>query len=222
MQKFASLLPRFRSWVGVQWMCLLLLGLGAGGCQTAGPTVSNRTLLAHLPGVDFSGLAPMASVESVKVSCSLPDKWVQLKLEAQRAVHPPAMEVSVGIYRRGRFDGSPALAAQRANSALVCKTGVFKRESWRGKAVGEWTDALGRPWFEAENEQYHVRGYAVVDGFTAWIVYFGYKVNRPPNPGELNVANRCLQTVVPQSSEKTPPSDAGVADGEKTDVEKKG
>ena len=49
----------------------------------------------------------------------------------------------------------------------------------------------------SENAKYHVRGYAVVDGFTAWIVYFGYKVNRPINTAELGLAARSVQTVIP-------------------------
>ena len=35
--------------------------------------------------------------------------------------------------------------------------------------------SLGREWFEAQNNKYHVRDYAVVRGFNAWVVYFGSK-----------------------------------------------
>ena len=35
-----------------------------------------------------------------------------------------------------------------------------------------------------------MRGYAVVDGDGAWIVYYGYKIKCPMNPSEMNLAAR--------------------------------
>src|SRR5580700_6376048 len=67
--------------VGGQLACLTLLAFVATGCQSGAPTVSNRILIAHLPGVDFAGLKPMQSVDTVKADCSLPDKWIPLRLD---------------------------------------------------------------------------------------------------------------------------------------------
>jgi hypothetical protein len=78
---------------------------------------------------------------------------------------------------------------------------VAKREYTKkgndGRIVSEWTDDLGRPWFEAENDKYRVRGYVVVSGFQAWVIYFGHKVGEPPDPAELSLAARSAESVVP-------------------------
>jgi len=63
--------------------------------------------------------------------------------------------------------------------------------------LGQWTDALGRPWFEAQNSKYHIRGYVVTKGFEAWVIYCGYRRERPPSAPELGVAARSLETIVP-------------------------
>ena len=65
------------------------------------------------------------------------------------------------------------------------------------RLINEWTDELGRNWFEVENNKYHVRGYALAQGFEAWIVYFGYKLNYPPDLGEISLAARAADTFVP-------------------------
>jgi hypothetical protein len=59
------------------------------------------------------------------------------------------------------------------------------------------TTMYPRPWFEAENSNYHVRGSIVVKGFEAWIIYCGYKTAQPPSAAELGVAARSLETIVP-------------------------
>jgi hypothetical protein len=70
-----------------------------------------------------------------------------------------------------------------------------------GHLIAEWTDALGRHWVEAENRKYHVRGYALAEGCSAWFVYFGYKINHPMHPGEIAMAAKSLETVVPIPAE---------------------
>jgi hypothetical protein len=66
-----------------------------------------------------------------------------------------------------------------------------------GKLIGQWTDSLGREWFEAENSKYHVRGYAMTQGSQAWIVYSGWRVTSEPQPTEITLARRSLESVVP-------------------------
>jgi hypothetical protein len=73
----------------------------------------------------------------------------------------------------------------------------YSKKADDGKILGEWEDALGRPWFEAENTRYHVRGYVVTKGFEAWIIYCGYNREQPPSAAELGVAARALETIVP-------------------------
>ncbi len=82
-----------------------------------------------------------------------------------------------------------------------------------GHVIAEWTDPLGRHWIEAENRKFHVRGYALTEGCSAWFVYFGYKINRPLHPGEIAMAAKSLETVVPTPAEREPehPTVANVA-----------
>jgi hypothetical protein len=66
-----------------------------------------------------------------------------------------------------------------------------------GKILSEWKDELGRPWFEAENAKYRVRGYVVVSGCQAWVVYFGNKSKLAPDPAEMSLAARAADSIVP-------------------------
>ena len=70
-----------------------------------------------------------------------------------------------------------------------------------GKVLSEWVDPLGRSWFEAQNEKYHIRGYVVVKGFDAWVVYFGYRTHYPPDVAEISLAARSAETAVPMVDE---------------------
>lgn len=67
-----------------------------------------------------------------------------------------------------------------------------------GKLLGQWTDNFGRSWFEAENNKYHVKGYAVVSGTDAWIVYSGYRMTMEQQPAEISLAERCQDTILMQ------------------------
>jgi hypothetical protein len=74
---------------------------------------------------------------------------------------------------------------------------LYRKQHGGGRILNEWTDEFGRPWFEAESDLYYVRGYAITRGFDGWIIYCGYRVTRPPNPSEINLAARCLETILP-------------------------
>ena len=67
----------------------------------------------------------------------------------------------------------------------------------KGRLLAEWTDSVGREWIEAENDKYHVRGYAVTCGFDAWLVYTGFRRHAMPNPVDLQLAGRSMESVVP-------------------------
>jgi hypothetical protein len=73
----------------------------------------------------------------------------------------------------------------------------YSSEQHDGKVIDEWVDSLGRSWFEAENEKYHLRGYVVVKGFEAWVVYFGYRVHYAPDIAEISLSARSAETAVP-------------------------
>jgi len=73
----------------------------------------------------------------------------------------------------------------------------YSKSASDGRLLGSWEDALGRPWFEAENTRYHLRGYIVTRGFEAWVIYCGYKREFPPSSSELGIAARSLETIIP-------------------------
>jgi hypothetical protein len=77
-----------------------------------------------------------------------------------------------------------------------------------GRVIREWTDDLGRSWFEAENNKYHVQGYVLTRGFNAWIVYFGYKTGFPPDLPELSIAARAAETFIPDPDAASSPRQA--------------
>ena len=78
----------------------------------------------------------------------------------------------------------------------------YSKQSEDGKLINQWVDALGRSWFEAENNKYHVRGYVVTKGFTAWIVYSGFKTQGPIDTSELALAARSMETMIPQINKR--------------------
>jgi hypothetical protein len=184
-------------------VCVLTFSLLAVGCQTASNTVSNRKLIEHQALLDFSGLDSTKPVEPVQITCSAPRGWIvaptqRSPLYTHQQWKSPSGYTGVGVvYAHIPFPLS-------AKTLLWFAKGEYSKKGDGGKALGEWDDALGRPWFEAENNKYHVRGYAVTEGFSAWIVYFGYKTNRPPNPAELSLAARCVETVVTGTSGARP------------------
>jgi hypothetical protein len=186
-----------------RWPLILLVAFAALGCQNSAPTVSNRTLLAHLPGIDFAGLTPSRTFNSVQVRCSIPSNWV-VKETPFNGLYAVAQFKSPTYYSGAGVVHARLPIPVNAKAVLwLAKLEYSKKKGSTGKEMGEWTDELGRPWFEAENDQYHVRGYAITDGFDAWIVFYGYKLSRPMSPSELSLAARCVDTVIPMTGEQT-------------------
>lgn len=200
----------------VRWVLLAVLVALAGGCQVGPAPVSNRTLIAHLPGVDFAGLKTMEHVDSVNVSMSIPDKWTPIKTQrtplfTNQQWKSPGGYTGVGVvYVHLPFPLS-------ANTLLWLAKVEYSKKSPSGKALNSWTDSLGRPWFEAENEKYHIRGYALTDGLNGWIVYEGYNHTRPLDVAELVVAGQSIDTAIPMvtSNNSAPPKTATAEASEK-------
>lgn len=187
--------------VAARAACLLALCAAAVGCAGGKPTVSNAALVAHLPGVNFSGLKPLQRVEPINASLSVPEQWKDLKADHNALFTNQQWKSPSGYTGTGIVYAHLPLPISAKTLIWLAKMEYGKRGGDKGKDLGEWTDNLGRPWFEAENAKYHVRGYAFVNGNDAWIVYFGYKADRPPDPAELSLAARCVDTVVPSTDE---------------------
>jgi hypothetical protein len=180
----------------------LILPAVTGGCQPA-QSVSVRRLIAHQALIDFSGLKPPETLENLKVAASVPQKWNALPVQNKALyIHQqwrsPTRSTGVGV----AYIHMP-LPMTAKTIIWFAKLQYAKQYSKdgqpQGRLIAEWTDSIGREWFEAENEKYHVRGYAVTDGFDAWIVYSGYRVKDPLQPAEIATASRSMDTIMPTS-----------------------
>jgi hypothetical protein len=179
----------------------------SAGCQQT-PTVSHRRLIEHQALIDFSGLKPVEAVDCVKVRAGVPRQWERLELQSN------------ALYTHQQWrspSGKTGIGVAHVRLPLPMGIGMLKwlakREytkkapdgSGGGRIIAEWGDDLGRPWFEAENARYHVRGYVVARGFEAWVIYFGHKSKSPPDPAELTLAARAVETIVPNLGGKSAP-----------------
>ena len=167
------------------------------GCQMP-QTVSTARLIQHQAMIDPTGLKDTEVIEAVKVHISAPQRWEQLdprkhSLYTETQWRSPSKMTGVGV----AYVRLPLPIPAKTITWLAQKEYAKKADD--GKVIGTWEDALGRPWFEAENSKYHVRGYIVSKGFEAWIIYCGYKTEQPPSASELGVAARSLETIVPTS-----------------------
>jgi len=180
------------------------------GCQMA-QTVSTARLIQHQAMIDPTGLKETEIIEQVKVHIAAPQKWEQLaarrhSLYTETQWRSPSKMTGLGV----AYVRLPLPIPAKTITWLAQKEYAKKADD--GKILGTWEDALGRPWFEAENSKYHVRGYIVSKGFEAWILYCGYKTEEPPSATELGVAARALETIVPTSySSEVPQKPMAVA-----------
>jgi hypothetical protein len=181
----------------------------AGGCQTSAPT-TNRRLIEHQAMIDFSGLEPAETVEAVKASCSVPHQWEAIPVKktglySHQQWKSPSTHTGFGVV----YIRLPLPLSER--TLLWFAKREYTKASEDGKLIAQWTDDLGREWFEAQNNKYHVQGFALVRGFNAWVVYFGSKTNYPPDVAELGLAARAVETFLPDPRRplKTPGADDG-------------
>ena len=179
------------------------------GCQGMKP-IEHKRLIEHQALIDFSGLKAPETHEAIRVLAGLPESWKA----------PPAQKT--GLYTHTQWkspSGHTAVGAVLIHLPLPLSADTVvwfaKREYTKkaddGKLIREWKDALGRRWFEAENNKYRVRGYCLVQGFQAWIVYFGYRTQHPPNFDEISLAARSADTFIPVTGKIESDDDARTA-----------
>ena len=182
----------FRAAFGVGGIALLVLL--ASGCHS--PHSQRNAHSGPRDPLDLSGLRAMETIDSIDARCAIPNGWDELRLHktaiyTHQQWRSPSMHTGVGVVHVRM----PLPLSSRMLVWFAKREYTKKQED--GRIIREWTDEQGRPWFEAENDKYHACGFAVTKGFEAWIVYSGYKVAHPPEPTEIAVAGRCLQTIVP-------------------------
>ena len=183
---------------GISALALLItffiLGNNVGCQQTA--TVTHRRLIEHQAMIDFSGLKPAEQIDALNCHAAVPRIWQEMKqhtnpLYTHQQWKSPSTKTGIGIaYIRMPLPVSKGLLMWLAKRE-------YTKKGNDGRILAEWTDELGRPWFDAANDKYRVRGYVVVSGFQAWVIYFGHKVDFPPDPAELSLAARAAESVLP-------------------------
>ena len=176
---------------------LPVLGMLAllGGCQSS-HVVSSHQLMEHQATVDFSGLESTRIFDDLKVVAAPPRRWVDPVIQnAPLYIHQqwrsPSHDTGVGVaYLHLPIPLSTGMVVWFAKQQ-------YGDRASDGKMIAEWTDVLGREWFEAENNRFHVRGYVISRGFEAWVVYYGYKKVHPPSFEEMTIASRSAESMVP-------------------------
>ena len=179
---------------------LLLLGLLVplgGGCQ-AKTKVRERRMMETILSIDFTGLKPAETIEPLHVSVSAPKTWeamplVKTPLYSHQQWRSPSRLTGMGIVH-----ARLPLPLGRKMVIWLAKKEYTKRAN-DGRVIAEWDDDVGRTWFEAENNKYHVRGYVQVEGFAVWFVYYGHKTATAPDPAEISLAARSVETIVPDT-----------------------
>ena len=168
------------------------------GCQTNANTPSRAELLEHVEQVDDLGLTPPTEVADVKITGSFPTSWTPLRLQktamyTHQQFRSPTRRTAVGLtYVR--------MPLPLSTKTLVWfAAGEVGKKVNDGKLIRQWTDELGREWFEAENSKYHMVGYVMTRGFDAWINYCGYRIIEPQEPTEIALGHKALDTILPHS-----------------------
>jgi hypothetical protein len=183
------------------------MALLQGGCQLVGtPNVSTRKLVRYQAMLDLSGLKAVQTDETVRVKISPPADWEHLPsykggLYTHDQWRSPTHRNGVGVvYIRMPFPFSSSTLSWLAQRE-------YTKRADDGKVLAQWTDGIGRPWFEVENAKFHVRGYVVTNGLDAWIIYAGYRTLEMPQPEEIAIASRSLESILPiPRGEEIPPS----------------
>jgi hypothetical protein len=173
----------------------LVLVAGGTGCGSAQP-VSVRRLIHHQAMIDFSGLKSVEHFEVVKAQGAPPAAWKPLALKRHSMYtdmqwRSPSSTTAVGV----AHVRMPLPLGARA--LLWFAKNQYAKQSDDGRMLGQWVDELGRSWFEAQTNKYHVRGFIVTKGFEAWIVYTGRKTTVPTDVLEISLAARAMETIVP-------------------------
>lgn len=165
------------------------------GCQLQ--TVSAIQLEMHQALVNRTGLTAVGTVDPLRVSCAVPNQWEPLPLDqtvlyTHEQWRSPDHHVGMGVaYVHTPIPFSPQTLIWFAKAQYAGAS------DGTGKLLGQWTDTLGRCWFEAENARYHVRGYAMTRGNDAWMVYSGYRMGTSPPATEVLLADRGVESVAP-------------------------
>jgi hypothetical protein len=176
--------------------CCVLAGL-LTGCQATAPLAAKQ-LAAQQSSLDLTGLTAAQIVEALKVRAAPPQKWEAIPMRktalyTHEQWRSPSRLTGIGV----AYVHLP-IPLPIGTLLWFAKAEYSKHDS-NGQLLNQWTDSIGRRWFEGENKLYHCKGYILVNGTDAWFVYYGYKLTKPSDPTELNLAARAMDTIIPQT-----------------------
>jgi hypothetical protein len=178
---------------------LLTLGLiifpFLSGCQVAN-VPSAAKLVEHRENIDDAGLREPVASEPVKVNISSPSGWQLLgtqkaALYTHQQWRSPSKRTAVGV----TYVKMPLPLSTKTLVWFAMNEAGKKAND--GKIIRQWNDSLGREWFEAENNKYHMTGYVMTRGFDAWINYCGYRVQEEKVPAEIELGTKSLDSILP-------------------------
>jgi hypothetical protein len=200
---------------GVVTLAVLSLVLTTG-CQVNQADLGYR-MMVHAASVNSAGLTPAVAIEDLNVRAAVPQGWEMMDAQSSALyVHQqwrsPSHNTGFGV----AYIHMP-LPMSAKTLVWFAKGQYSKMNAKEHKAdpdmLGEWTDSLGREWFEGENQKYHVKGYVVTSGFDAWAVYTGYRLKSPPNKADISLAFRGMDSIVPLPLAKDFENSAAAAEG---------
>lgn len=176
----------------------IVILIAAVGCAGQGPrSPIARRLVAHQSQIDSSGLGPIEAIAACNVVGATPAQWIPVKVQKSVVYTHRQWKSANGHTGLGvAFIRMPLPLGEQAVLWFAKREYTKKRED--GRLLNEWVDGLGRHWFEAQNERYHVRGYAICRGFGAWVVYYGHKRAFSPEEADIALAARAAETMVPK------------------------
>jgi hypothetical protein len=158
-------------------------------------------MAAHVANIDSSGLTADFNVPDLNVRAAIPQGWRPMAedtsaLYMHQQWRSPEHNTGVGV----AYIHLPLPMSAKA-LVWLARTQYSQQNASKHQAdpqlLGEWTDALGREWFEGQNAKYHIKGYVVTSGFSAWAVYSGYRLRSPPTARQMNLAFRSMDSIVP-------------------------
>jgi hypothetical protein len=193
--RFAEMIPVIKTLIPAIFLIFL------AGCQYQ--DVSSVQMQIHQSRLDKNGLTQLHDDPDLKITCAPPDGWRMLPINktilyTHQQWRSPDRHAGMGVaYIRMPIPVSADTVVWFAKSQYSKDP---DETNTGGRLIAEWTDSLGRRWFEAENSLYHVRGYAMTKGFDAWIVYSGYRVKTPPSEPEIELAQKAAESVAPLAS----------------------
>ncbi len=179
-------------------VCRLLIAgslVTCAGCQYQ--SISTADLQIHQWNLNKTGLTAVHVDSMLRITCAPPEEWEPLRpqnnlIYSHQQWRSPDRHVGMGV---AHMHTPVPLSAETI--IWFAKTRYSETHKTEGRLLGQWTDSLGRCWFEAENEKYHVIGYAMTRGLDAWVVYSGFRLGSDPPQSEIALAAKGADSVVP-------------------------